>query len=131
MPVILRGFHETACVDESAEAVLQPGGVEIHEKTERQSAHAEVSLELVFVRDGERGNAFDFDDDGVRHQDIGAEAHGLFQAPVNNRDTDLPLDRNAGLFEFAAQAGRLHRFQQPRPGASVNLDRKPDDMFRE
>ena len=61
-----RGVSESD--DETAQAVLQPDGVEIHQQADADVAHAQVGQDLGIVRRQQRRDGLDFDDNGVRHR---------------------------------------------------------------
>ena len=60
--------------DEALQAVLQLGGVEIHEQPQAFAAHAEIGQNSRLMGWDNGGDCLDFQNDGVRDDDIRAEA---------------------------------------------------------
>lgn len=56
-----------------------------------------------------------------------AEAKGF--GFVSDGDHDLPLEREAGFFQFVAQDFRIDGFQKAGSGGSMHLNRQADDAF--
>ena len=83
--------------DEATQAVFQTACVEVHDQTHADTAHAEVGLNLRFMCWQDRRNGFDFQDDHIRHHDVGSETVIQMQAFVDDRNGDLALGCDSGL----------------------------------
>src|SRR5260370_498285 len=81
-------------------AMLQTDGMEVHQQTDGNLAHSEVAQNLRVVHRKQCDDGFDLNKDGIAHKNIRAKAEREGLAFVNDRDRDLPLERNTGLPEF-------------------------------
>ena len=75
-------------------------------------------------------DTFDFDDDLVGDDEIGAMLRDQLTFVVD-RDTNLSLERETSRLVLDTQGCFADRFGQPWPEHTMNLDRAPDDFFRE
>src|SRR5207302_8217133 len=50
---------------------------------------------------------------------------------IHDRQQDLALVVNAAQVQLSTQTSLVHRLQQPRPENPMDLDRRPDDRFRQ
>jgi hypothetical protein len=122
-----RGVNESD--NEAAQAVLQAGGVDVHQQADADMAYAEVGQDLGVVRRQQSGDGLGFDNNGVRHHDVGAEAELQGLTLICHRHPDLPLERNAGLRRLIAPAFGIDGFEQARADRAMRLDRQPNDAI--
>ena len=122
-----RGVNESD--NEAAQAVLQAGGVDVHQQADADMAYVEVGQDLGVVRRQQSGDGLGFDNNGVRHHDVGAEAELQGLTLICHRHPDLPLERNAGLRRLIAPAFGIDGFEQARADRAMRLDRQPNDAI--
>jgi hypothetical protein len=89
--------------DEALKAVLQTGRVEIQQQIDADMAHARIGQDLRFVCRKEGSNAFDFNNNRIRGQNIRAKPKRDRCSFVNHRDTHLARKR------MPARSGSRHK----------------------
>ena len=115
--------------DEPPETVLEAERIEIHQEADADMTHPEIGQNLGFMRRNERGNSFDFKNDGVFHHHVSAETERKCGSFVNDRHDDLILKFDASLAQLQAQKSRVNRFEKSGSRLAMHLDREADDAF--
>jgi len=64
-------------------------------------------------------DSFDFQDQLARDDDSRLESVAGFRVLIADGNCDLPIEGNACVCQFSAQAQLIHGFQQSRAGMSV------------
>jgi hypothetical protein len=125
------GVHGGVAVSdyETPQSVPQADGVEVQLQADADLAHAEVGQDWGIVRGKQGCDRFDFQEDGVGDQDVGAKSRGEGFAFINDGNGDLPLEMDAGLVKFLGQAFATNRFQKAGSYGSMHLDREADDAI--
>src|SRR6266849_6910748 len=64
------------------------------------------------------------------HNQIRAESALQLDRFIDERHRFLPLNTQPNLLNLTSQASLISRLQQSRPQLAVNLDRRPNNLFR-
>jgi hypothetical protein len=116
---------------EAAEAVDEDGGVEVKEEADAAVGEFEIGEDLGVVDFREGVHGFDFDDDVLPNEEVGAV--GVFDDDVLVADgaVFLLLKRDAAEGEFVREGALVSGFEKTGAKLLVNLDGGADDGSRE
>jgi len=123
-----RSFRETVC--DSFDAVLQMNLAEIDQQTQPMTAQPELGQNLFPVNRRERLHRFQFNDDTIARQQIGAEAFVKIQIAVPDRNWHLASHRYARFRKFVGHHGFVDRLQQPRSELRVHSEGRVENNLR-
>lgn len=74
------------------------------------------------------GDAFDLDDDLIRHQKIYPIPAFDLNPVVDNRHSNFSLKRDSTLAKFVRETRLIRRLEQPRPERTVHSNRGTDQQ---
>jgi hypothetical protein len=117
--------------DEAAETIFEARGVEVHQQTDTEISHTEVSEKLRIMSGDQGGDGFDFQDYRICNDDVGAKAQWNRHIFVNKGNIDLSFKAHTGVARFKGHTRGIHRFQQAWTNGAMDLNGESDDFFRE
>ena len=85
--------------------------IEIHDKADPKSAHAQVGEQLRFMNRQDGRNRLDLKDDLTRDNDVSPEPFPYTRVLVDDRNSNLPLEWNTGLAQLMTKALLVHGFK--------------------
>ena len=116
-------------VDQTAEAVLQDGNVEVDQQTNGLTGEAEIGQQLGIVDGQEFLDGLQFDHDTALDQQIDLQIRRHAMPAVLHRYRDLSLEPHPSQPELHPKALRVDALQQPRPDPPMDLDGASYDLL--
>ena len=126
-----REVGELVSNDEPPQTILQADGVEIQQQSNANLAHSEIGQHLRIMSRKQHGDGFYFQQNSARNHEVGSESERKGLAFIDHRERDLPLEGDAGLFQFFSQAFAIDGFKKAGPDSTMHLDRQTDDNLRQ
>lgn len=117
-------------VDDALNPVFQPHLAEVEKETNLFSAQAQIGQNLFGMNGGQGFNGFQFYNNFVLNQQVGAKAFVEGQVIILDGDGPLPFHAQSAFFQFVSQHNFVDRLQQARAEFGMNVKRGVENSLR-